>query len=137
MFTPHGAVCTWGDTRLNVQSVRASYSAPSEIDITGMKAIVDSDPNDTNRKIVRRQVDYGVRDLGEVSLEFVANTSVSNFSNLIGTRRSFSFVSSSGSLDVAGYSLTSPFAYLTSFSIQAQVGDFIRGSATFKLSDQG
>ena len=137
MFTPHGAVCTWGNTRLNVQSVRASYSAPSEIDITGMQAIVDSDPNDTNRKIVRRQVDYGVRDLGEVSLDFVANTSVTNFSRLIGTRGLFEFKSSSNSPGVGGYSLTSPFAYLTSFSIQAQVGDFVRGSATFKLSDQG
>ena len=135
MFTPHGAVCTWGTTRLNVQSVRASYSAPSEIDITGMRAIVDSDPNDTKRKIVRRQVDYGVRDLGEVSMDFVAGSSVNGFSRLIGTRRSFSFVS--GGSGASGYSLTSPFAYLTSFSIQAQVGDFIRGSLTFKLSDQG
>lgn len=102
-----------------------------------MQAIVDSDPNDTNRKIVRRQVDYGVRDLGEVSLEFVANASVNSFSNLIGTRRSFEYVSTSNSPGVAGYRLYSPFAYLTSFSVQAQVGDFIRGSATFKLSDQG
>lgn len=102
-----------------------------------MQAIVDSDPNDTERKIVRRQVDYGVRDLGEVSLDFVANTSVNGFSRLIGTRKAFSFTSSSSSPGIGGYSLTSPYAYLTSFSIQAQVGDFVRGSLTFKLSDQG
>jgi hypothetical protein len=136
MLTPHGAVCVWGTTRLSVQSVRASYSAPSEIDITGMQAVVDSDPNQTNRKIVRRQVDYGVRDLGEVSMDFFAGAAVNNFSSLVGTRRPLTF-SSTATTSATGYAVTSPYAYLTSFSVQAQVGDFIRGSATFKLSDQG
>jgi hypothetical protein len=102
-----------------------------------MQAIVDTDPNMTDRKIVRRQVDYGVRDLGEVSVDFVAGTAVSNFNRLIGTRRSLNFATSGGSSGVQGYNITSPYAFLTSFSIQAQVGDFIRGSLTLKLSDQG
>lgn len=136
MLTPHGASCKWGTTQLSIQSLRVSYSAPAEIDITGMGAIVDSDPSQTSRKIVRRQVDYGVRDLGEVSLDFYAGTAVNNFGALIGTRRSLAF-SSTASTSVAGYSVTSPYAYLTSFSVQGSVGDFIRGSLTFKLSDQG
>jgi hypothetical protein len=137
MFTPHGAVCTWGTTGLAVQSLRFSCAAPAEIDITGMDAVVDTDPNMTDRKIVRRQVDYGVRDLGEVSVDFVAGTAVDNFSRLIGTRRPLNFKTSGGISGVQGYSLTSPYAFLTSFSIQAQVGDYIRGSLTLKLSDQG
>jgi len=135
MITPHGAVCTWGTTRLNIQSLRFSASAPAEIDITGMQAIVDTDPNYSNRKIVRRQVDYGVRDLGEVTVEFIANTSVLGLDRFIGTRRQLIFTSTAGG--GAGYlTVTSPFAFLTAASLQAQVGDLVRGNLTFKLSDQ-
>lgn len=101
-----------------------------------MNAVVDSDPNNTNRKIVRRQVDFGVRDVGEVSFDFVADTTSVGLEGLIATRRSVSF-SSVSSGGVGAFTLSSPHAFLTSVSYQAQVGDLVRGSLTFKLSDQG
>lgn len=69
-------------------------------------------------------------------MDFFAGAAVNNFSSLVGTRRPLTF-SSTATTSATGYAVTSPYAYLTSFSVQAQVGDFIRGSATFKLSDQG
>jgi len=124
-----GLSCTWGVTAFNVTSLQYNASTSGEIDITGMDASVLSDPNWSSRKLVYKSVEYGVVDPGEVQIEFFANASAVLLSNSIGAKRLLSFSGEGESFSVSFN------AILTQFSVQMQLGEYVKGNCTFKLTE--
>lgn len=117
----------WGTTDIGVTSMQYSRSAAGEIDITAMSSEVVTDPNNTTHKLVKKSVDYGVIDMGELSCEFYGPGEFNE--SLVGTRRSLTV----GGAVSATFS--SVQAYLTQVSTQIAAGDLVKGSCTFKLSE--
>jgi hypothetical protein len=101
-------------------------AAASEIDITGMGATVYQDPQNTNRKFVRRNVDFTVVDMGELNCDFYGPGEFNE--SHVGLRRQLSIVGGVGNSP-------SCEAFLTQISTEIVAGDLIKGSCTFKLVD--
>jgi len=122
----HGVNLTWGTTVIHVTSMQYSRSAAAEVDTTGFDNTVYQDPQNTNRKMLVKSVDYAIVDPGELSCEFYGPGGFDE--TLLGLKRS---------LSVQGGVANSPsgWAVLTQISTQMAVGDLIKGSCTFKLSD--
>jgi hypothetical protein len=100
-----------------------SGSAAGEVDITSMNSVYVADPNFSNHKLIKKDIDFSVIDLGELSCDFFGpgefNTS------LLGTQRN---------LTVTALGMSAP-AFLTAMSSEVVVGELVRGSCTFKLSN--
>jgi hypothetical protein len=101
-----------------------SGSAAGEIDITSMNSQTVIDPNFSQHKLVKKSVDYAVIDLGELSCEYLGPTGFGT--DLLGTKNT---------LSVDGLALSSQ-AFLTAISAEVVVGELVRGSCTFKLSNE-
>lgn len=124
-LSSQGITLTWGTTEIGVTRLSYSGSAAAEIDITSLdQSTYVTDPNFSNHKLMKKSVDYGVIDLGEVSCDFFGPAGFNI--DLLGTQRS---------LSVSGLSLSSP-AFLTAISHEVVVGELVRGSCTFKLSNE-
>jgi hypothetical protein len=82
------------------------------------------DPNFSTHKLMKKSVDYSVIDLGEISCDFFGPHGF-DIEDL-GTQRT---------LSVSGLSLSSP-AFLTAMSSEVVAGELVRGSCTFKLSNE-
>lgn len=126
-LSSHDLECTWGTTSFRVTSLQYSRSASAEVDVTGMDSTAIADPNWSDRRLVFKSTEYGVVDPGEVQLEFIANAGAMLLSNRIGHKDNLSFGN-------AGFSVAVN-AILTQFSSQMQVGEFVRGNCTFKLTE--
>lgn len=124
----HGVSLAWGTTRIGLTSMQYSRSAAAEIDTTGFNNTVFQDPQNTNRKMLVKSVDYAIVDPGELSCEFYGPGGFNE--TLIGIKRHLSLASADG----VSNSPSGP-AVLTQISTQLAVGDLIKGSCTFKLSD--
>lgn len=120
-----GITLKWGTTGIGVTRMQYSKSAAAEIDTTGMNATIHQDANNTQRKFVRKSVDYAVVDLGELSCDFYGPGGFNE--NQVGGRNALSIDG------LAAFS--SQQAYLTQISTEVVAGDLIRGSCTFRLSD--
>jgi hypothetical protein len=141
--SPQGTVLTWGTTRFLATSISVSASAGNEIDITSMSSEIVTDPENTNRKLVKQDFDSCfATDGGEVSIEFFAPTGNWIFSS-VGMRKTMTLrfpidekgtiVLNSTDPNMLGIVKT---AVMTQAQISATTGDFIRGSATFRLSNR-
>ena len=121
-----GIKLKWGTTEIGVTNMQYSRSAAAEIDMTSMGSTVVTDMENTSRKVVKKSVDFGVIDMGELSCEFYGPGAFNE--NWIGMRRS---------LTVTGVeqSPSGVQAFLTQISTQIVAGDLVKGSCTFKLSD--
>lgn len=126
-LSSHDLECTWGGTSFRVTSLQYSRSAAAEIDITGMDSTAIADPNWSSRRLVFKSTEYSVIDPGDVQLEFVANSNAMLLANRIGHKDTLSFGNS-------GFGVTVN-AILTQFSSQMQVGEFVKGNCTFKLTE--
>ena len=124
-----GISCTWGLTSFAVTSLQYSASASAEMDVTGMDAGVVADPNWSDRKLVYKSTEYGVVDPGEVQIEFFANVSAMLLANEIGRKRLLSFSDENNAISVTWN------AILTQFSAQMQLGEYVKGNCTFKLTE--
>lgn len=124
----HGVGLVWGTTQIGVISMQYSRSAAAEVDTTGFNNTVLQDPQNTDRKRLVKSVDYAIVDLGELSCEFYGPGGFNE--TLVGIKRVLSLSSDGGvSNSPSGQ------AVLTQISTQFAVGDLIKGSCTFKLSD--
>lgn len=123
-LSSQGITVLWGTTTIGVTRMSYSGSAAGEIDITSMSSLYLEDPNFSNRKLVKKDVDYSVIDLGELNCEYFGPGGFST--DLLGTQRT---------LAVEGLGLSSQ-AFLTEVSAEVVAGDLVRGSCTFKLSNQ-
>ena len=135
----HGASVMWGTHTLTLTSLSVSASPSSEIDITSMSSEVVSDPYESSHKLVVQDYDtfasakYGT----EFSVEFYAGTAFASSHSLsmVGSRRNLSlkFNVSTGAASYQTY-IDNRTALMTQMQITGSVGEYVRGSATFKLS---
>lgn len=123
--TCQGITLNWGGTTIGVTRLSVSRSSPSETDVTGISAAWRSDPNFSDRKVVYKELEYGVVDQGEISCDFFGPGTFDQ--TKLGMK---------AQLTISGYTpAVSMPAYLTQLSTEVVAGDLIRGSCTFKLSE--
>lgn len=134
-----GAEFKWGTTSFNISSFSLETSIDAaEIDITSMSSRVFEDPENTKRKLIARDFDSCFSPEGglELKVEFLTDADLGNPWLLVGQKRALSIRAGveSHSPSLANF-FWNQNAILTSFSGGASTGEFIRGSATFKLTD--
>lgn len=122
-LSSHGITLSWGTTTIGVTSMQWSGSSAGEIDITSMESAVVEDEDWSTHKLVMKSVDYSVVDLGELTCEFFGPGGFTTYQ--IGTQKL---------LTVGGTNLSRP-AFLTRIGYQISVGEYVKGSCTFRLSD--
>jgi len=139
----HGTTLAWGTTSFLVTSLSVSAAAGNEIDITSMSSEVVTDSENTSRRLVKQDFDSCfATDGGEVSIEFYAPTGNWIFSS-IGMKKTMALrfpidefgtvVLASNDPNMIGIVKT---AVMTQAQITASTGEYIRGSATFRLSNR-
>lgn len=141
--TSHGTSLEWGTTKFFVTSLSVSAAAGNEIDITSMSSEVVTDPENTSRRLVKQDFDSCfATDGGEVSIEFFAPTGNWIFSS-IGMKKTMNLrfpIDEIGTVVLASNNPNSlgiiKTAVMTQAQISASAGDYIRGSATFRLSNR-
>lgn len=121
-----GLTLKWGTTDIGVTSLKYSGSAAAEIDITGVDGTIITDTENTNRKLIKKTIDYAVIDMGEVSCDFFGPGEFD--AKLLGSKRLLK-------LDGNTSIVFSVQAFLTQISLDIAAGDLVKGSCTFKLSD--
>lgn len=137
----HGSRIRWGTTDLNVTAISFSAGSGGEIDITSMESSVRPDPQNSNRKLIARDYDSCFDDGNrpDVSIEFFAGTVGFSLAD-VGSKRSFSAqfyppgVSSIIGGDGPPINITGVSAVLTQLQLSGTAGEYVRGSATFKLT---
>ena len=122
-LSSQGITLSWGTTTIGVTRMSYSGSSAGEVDITSMSSTVVTDPNNTDHRLVKKDIDFSVIDLGELSCDFFGPAGFGI--DVLGTKNS---------LSVSGLNLSSP-AFLTAISHEVVVGELVRGSCTFKLSN--
>lgn len=137
LITPHNSVISWGTTTLDVTSISLSASSGGEVDMTSMSSKVRSDPQNTNRKLITRDYDTFSDDgqIPDVSVEFFAKTPGISLSD-VGSKRDFSaqFYAPNVIIGTPVLSVPNVSAILTQVQLTGSAGEYVRGSATFKLS---
>lgn len=134
-----GATFTWGTTSFQITSFSLESSLESQdIDITSMSSAVKDDPSNTGRKLVARDFDSCFSAQGglEVKVDILLDSSIGNPWNCIGEKRPLSVKVGTGTGALSPANLYwDQDAILTNFSGGAPTGDFLKGSATFRLTD--
>lgn len=134
-YVAHGGTLSWGTYQLNVTSLQYSSQVNSEIDITSMASDVSQDPGNTARKLVDQEFDtcFAGGGGGELAVDFFVES---------GNLSLFNAVGHSKRLDMwVQPRTTSPrerflgfTAGLSQVQLGAAAGEFVKGSAVFKLS---
>jgi hypothetical protein len=123
-----GITITWNGFTIIATSVSYSRQAPGEVDITSMESTVLTDKSNSNRRVVKKSVEFAVVDLGEVNIEFVGPGGFND--SYIGMKSQLSITGSAAANFPMGQQ-----AFLTALSVQASAGELVRGNCTFRLSD--
>jgi hypothetical protein len=121
-----GIKIKWGTTEIIATNISYSRQAQSEVDMTSMESTVEVDSENTDRKRVRKSVEFVVMDHGEVTIEFASPCDFND--THIGLKKTLTVT---GALNFP----TGKQAFLTAISVQAAAGDLVRGNCTFRLSD--
>lgn len=124
-----GVTMSWNGFSFQPTSISYQRSAAGEIDCTGIDDEQVKDKKNTGRFLIKKRVDFGVIDPGELTIEFVGPPSLNE--SQIGLKDTLR-VSAAKGLDNCPDNVK---AILTSVSAQAQAGELVRGSATFRLTD--
>lgn len=140
-FIPgQGTTFKWGTTELHVTSLAISAGTEGDIDITSMSSKVREDKDNPDAKYVYRDTDSFCvgESLAEFQIEFFAGTQIngSTVLDLVGKKRDLSVQlpkDDSGTF-APGFSLLQT-ALLTQMSLAVNTGEFVRGSATFRLTN--
>lgn len=122
-LSSQGITLKWGTTEIGVTRMSYSGSSAGEVDITSMNSTMITDSNNTDHKLLKKEIDYSIIDLGEVTCDFFGPPGFNI--DLLGTRNN---------LSVSGLNLSAP-AFLTGISSEVVVGELVRGTCTFKLSN--
>ena len=135
-ISSHGATLTWGTFTFQITSLQVAANAGSEIDITSMSSEVVSDPANNNRKMVVPDFDTAssARYGSEISVEFYAGLGITaaNYFDVVGSKRAFTLTLPGES---TGTSLSiNKMAILTQMQLGATTGEYVKGSATFRVT---
>lgn len=132
-----GATFTWGTTSFLLTSLNLSNSSGSEIDITSMSSEVVSDSQNSQRKLIAQDFDscFSARGGGDLSIEFYADSSISNsnYLDIVGSQRLITLKLPGVDGTGVGFSIEKT-GLLSQMSLGVATGEFVKGSATFKLS---
>lgn len=140
-----GITIKWGTTEIIATSVSYNRQAQGEIDITSMESAVLTDKDNTNRRTVKKSIEFAVVDHGELNVEFVGPGGFND--THIGLKKKIAITASGTGFSISGSgertTLGSPaenfpndkYAFLTAISVQASAGELVRGNCTFRLSD--
>lgn len=134
-YVAHGGTLSWGTYRLAVTSLQYSSQVNSEIDITSMASDVSQDPGNTQRKLVDQEFDtcFAGGGGGELNIDFfVYSTDLSIFNAVGHTKRIEMWVQpSTAAAPTFFFGFT---AGLSQVQLGANTGEYVKGSAVFKLS---
>jgi len=137
-ISSHGATFTWGTFTFQITSLQVSANAGSDIDITSMSSEVVSDPANTDRKMVVPDYDTAVsaRYGSEMSIEFYASRDITatNYFDVVGSKRSFSVKFPADELGQGVGLSIQKTAILTQMSLGAATGEYVKGSASFRVT---
>lgn len=135
-FSSHRLSLSWGTNAFAVTSLKRSASSSVEVDVTGMDSYFTSDPENTNRKMIWREVESCVADAGELAIDFIATSGsqIYALTDSIGIKKLLKVNERGSDGNDTGNVLISYQAILTKVDLDASVGEYVRGSVTFKLS---
>ena len=134
-FSSHCLSFSWGENAFNATSIKRSASSAIEVDVTNMKSKITSDPLNTDRKMIWKEVESGIADPGEITIEFFAiSRQMYALPDAIGWKQLLTVTERDLQGNDTGNVLVSYQAILTKVDLDASVGEFVRGSATWKLS---
>lgn len=150
-ITSHGTTVSWAGFELEATSVTYAASAGNEIEITSLASGVVYDPDNLWRKFVIQDYDTCFAgEAAEVTVEFFASPGT-NLTGFVGRRRLLSVTMPNGdgsspviitvtnapvqpaTSPLASYTFTR-YAILSSLNYTASTGEYVRGSATFRLT---
>jgi len=135
MLSSHCLSLSWGNAAFAVTSLKRSASSAVEVDLTSMSSYFSSDPDNTDRKMIWREVEACVADPGELSIEFFAvGSQMYALPDAIGLKKLLTVNERDLDGNETGNVLVSYQAILTKVDLDASVGEYVRGSVTFKLS---
>jgi hypothetical protein len=130
VLSSHSLRLSWGGSVVYAESIKRTASSSSEVDVTGMNSYITEDNENTDRKMIWKEVESCVADPGELNVEFLAvSADITDLPDSVGCKRSLQVVEKE-----TGNTLMSYQAILTQVSFDAAVGQYVRGSVTFRLS---
>lgn len=141
LITGQGTQFKWGTTSLSLTSLSVSAGGvENEIDITSMSSKVTEDEEKPEQKYITKDTDtcYAGESNCEIQVEFFAEEFINNGNvlELVGKKRDLLLIlpnNDGGQPTAAGYTVAQT-AVLTQMALNASTGEFVRGSATFRLS---
>ena len=125
---------------LHVTDLQVSAQSGGEIDITSMSSEVVADPANSRHKLVVPDYDSAIsaRYGTEVQMEFFAGAEITatNYFDVIGSKRNLTvkFPRSVDQTATVGFQILERTAILTQMTLGASAGEYIKGSATFRIS---
>jgi hypothetical protein len=137
MISGQGTKFTWGTTTFLLTSVSVQIGGQGgEIDITSMSSKTVQDTENTGKWFIYRDMDVAFIGEGdiELSVEFLAEDWIKDAKGMVGLKRDLvmSFPKNDKG-EGEGFSLRSK-AVLRQMSLGVSAGEFVAGSATFRLS---
>lgn len=126
-LSPSNVKLKWGPIELIATGISYSRTASGEIDFTNINSTILEDPAYTDRKVLKKRVEFGVVDLGELSVEFFGPGGFDD--TYVGMKKILNVTGN----NVSTFPLGVP-AYLVAISVQAAAGEMVRGNCTFRLS---
>lgn len=138
--TPHGSTFTWGTVTFHLTSLQVNAQSGGEIDITSMSSEVVADSANTRHKLIVPDYDtsHSARYGTDIQIEFYADAQLTatNYFDCIGSKRKLSLKIPKSIDETAAFGLQilERTAAMTQMSLSGSFGEYVRGSATFKLS---
>jgi hypothetical protein len=134
-FSSHCLKLYWGGNVFYANSIKRSASSATEVDVTSMDSTITSDPKNTNRKMIWREVDSCIADPGEVAVDFWAvKEDLYGLPDALGYKKLLQVKEVGTDGRETSNVLLSYQCILTKVDIEANVGEYVRGSVTFRLS---
>ena len=134
-FSSHCLKLYWGGNVFYANSIKRSASSSTEVDITNMDSTITSDPKNTKRKMIWKEVESCVADPGEVTVDFWAvKEDFYGLPDAIGYKRLLQVKEVGVDGRETSKVLVSYQCILTKVDLDANVGEYVRGSVTFRLS---
>lgn len=141
LISGQGTRFYWGTAEFLLTSVswQAGSGGGNEIDITSMSSTVIQDSLNSGKNLIKRDIDSAYSGAGDVSLsvEFLLDSDMvvqGNSHEAVGLKRDLRLdVPADDRGTGVGLSIRSK-AVLTQMSLGVSTGEFVSGSATFKLS---
>jgi hypothetical protein len=138
LISGQGTQFSWGTASFLLTRVSLQAATGGEIDITSMSSRVRNDEENTGKRFVRRDIDVAFDGEGEVeiSVEFLAEKWLNgiNPGSIVGLKRDLTLTLPADDQGEGEGLQVASKAVLTQISLGVGTGEFVSGSATFRLS---